>query len=301
MDSEDRERLELVTERLSQMRQDNRDPFWEACFGAAAGEASDEAFLHYGVCRRIFGHRLGTCLCVLYAQLCECRELTGGKGSAGGEEYSGAQELVLTSRELLAMLCRMYIEHSGAAQMRDELFWFYHDYARLILDVLVETVRVDGGCRLMFGGPMLFGSGLITGGKTGDEHRHDCGLYLGSRWVRQFDLALSDIAKAQDPETGKALALLQETAAYAVQAVPAVPAVPAMPFLPAGQKGKAEKTEKAEQEGQKEQEKQAPQKMQASLEMPMSGRSPETGFLLNTHQEELLCGLVRRMKERIYI
>lgn len=173
------ERLQLISERLTGLLMEETDPFWHACFGIISGrEKSVISYMRYTDCREKLGHKQGVYLCVLYAQLAQTAQICQIEGLS---EKQSVRELKCVTCELAVQIYLMVREQDSPEEIRDVLYWFYVDYCPLMAEVW--QCMLEKEC-LSFGGPMLFGAAGQEA--LWKEHRWDCGLYLGKRFMKQF-------------------------------------------------------------------------------------------------------------------
>ncbi len=188
------ERCGLVEERLNGIlgelagRQDAFSAFWRSCAALALGQQpGGRRFADYETCGHLF-HKSGRFYCILFSQLQYVPMWRTYKKT----------ELVCVSCELAVELYGMACQEENEAAFRDTLYWFYSDYSALFLE---EQLReLEAGTVYRFGGPLM----LWAEGETGtwmrqedgkrdvlvkEQHRMDCGLYLGSRFLERYSQA----------------------------------------------------------------------------------------------------------------
>lgn len=184
MTSEQKERLELVTKRLEEELAVQGE-FFQACCELALGKENSLAsheYLSYRVCREQLGHKDGVYLCLLYAQLFSADCLVKEYGSQ--LEESLRDEFICVNRELLSQILLMAAQHDGPDQIRDALYWFFSDYCELF--VQLHATLLQQNAKLIFGGPFLISTLRCSEYAQWEQHRWDCGLYLGKRFEERF-------------------------------------------------------------------------------------------------------------------
>lgn len=179
----------LVGERISGILEENADTtarkaYWRQSVLLARGQkAEDYRFADYAVCREIFGDEQGRYSCLLFAQLMLI---------PGQPQNRCERELACASRELFAEVYRMAAEGEEAAAIRDTLYWFYSDYCALCAEYQLRLI--SRGSRLCFGGPMLLmEQELYEAAPVWEQHREDCGLYMGNRYQERYVQAASGL------------------------------------------------------------------------------------------------------------